>query len=56
MNKSAILTTKRLDMTLLLVSYHSPFSDSTLYRSLAGALQYLTIMRPDIAYAVNSVS
>ncbi|XP_068660807.1 uncharacterized mitochondrial protein AtMg00810-like [Aristolochia californica] len=32
------------------------FSDPTLYRSLVGALQYLTIMRPDIAHVVNSVS
>ena len=32
------------------------FSDPTLYRSLVGALQYLTIMCPDIAHAVNSVS
>ena len=31
-------------------------SDPTLYRSLVGALQYLTITRPHIAYAVNSVS
>ncbi|KAK9056903.1 hypothetical protein SSX86_024267 [Deinandra increscens subsp. villosa] len=29
--------------------------DGTLYRSLAGALQYLTITRPDIAYAVQQV-
>ncbi|XP_060202579.1 uncharacterized mitochondrial protein AtMg00810-like [Lycium barbarum] len=29
----------------------SPFKDSSLYRSLAGALQYLTFMRPDISYA-----
>ena len=32
------------------------FSDPTLYRSLVGALQYLTITRPDMAYFVNSVS
>ncbi|XP_068651550.1 secreted RxLR effector protein 161-like [Aristolochia californica] len=34
----------------------SLFSDPTLYRSLVGALQYLTITHPDIAHAVNSVS
>ncbi|KAJ0435796.1 putative RNA-directed DNA polymerase [Helianthus annuus] len=31
------------------------FSDDSLYRSLAGALQYLTITRPDISYAVQQV-
>uniref|UniRef100_A0A1J3JIQ3 Putative mitochondrial protein n=1 Tax=Noccaea caerulescens TaxID=107243 RepID=A0A1J3JIQ3_NOCCA len=29
--------------------------DPTLYRSLAGALQYLTFTRPDIAYAVQQI-
>ncbi|RVW73295.1 Retrovirus-related Pol polyprotein from transposon RE1 [Vitis vinifera] len=47
--------------TPMVVSQHltvagSPFSNPTLYRSLVGALQYLTITRPDIAHAVNSVS
>ncbi|XP_021713486.1 uncharacterized protein LOC110681645 [Chenopodium quinoa] len=30
-----------------------PFRDPTLYRSLAGALQYLTFTRPDISYTVQ---
>ncbi|CAH9131347.1 unnamed protein product [Cuscuta epithymum] len=32
-----------------------PVTDPTLYRSLAGALQYLTFTRPDISYAVQQV-
>ena len=32
------------------------FSDPTLYRSLVGALQCLTIMCPDIAHAINFVN
>ncbi|XP_071732211.1 uncharacterized mitochondrial protein AtMg00810-like [Rutidosis leptorrhynchoides] len=32
-----------------------PYADSTKYRSLAGALQYLTFTRPDISYAVQQV-
>jgi hypothetical protein len=29
--------------------------DSTKYRSVVGALQYLTLTRPDLSYAVNKV-
>ncbi|XP_071728659.1 uncharacterized mitochondrial protein AtMg00810-like [Rutidosis leptorrhynchoides] len=32
-----------------------PITDPTLYRSLAGALQYLTFTRPDITYAVQQL-
>ncbi|KAL7607916.1 hypothetical protein Lser_V15G11989 [Lactuca serriola] len=32
-----------------------PMADPSLYRSLAGALQYLTFTRPDIAYAVQQI-
>ncbi|XP_041017877.1 uncharacterized mitochondrial protein AtMg00810-like [Juglans microcarpa x Juglans regia] len=30
-------------------------SDATQFRSLAGALQYLTLTRPDLSYNVNSI-
>nr|GEV58209.1 putative zinc finger, CCHC-type [Tanacetum cinerariifolium] len=33
-----------------------PFLEPTLHRSFVGALQYLTITRPDLSYAVNQVS
>ena len=32
-----------------------PVQDATDFRSLAGALQYLTFTRPDIAYAVQKI-
>jgi hypothetical protein len=32
-----------------------PVADTTTYRSLAGALQYLTFTRPDLTYAVQQI-
>ena len=37
------------------ISDDSLYSDPTFYRRIVGALQYLTVMRPDISFAVNSV-
>ncbi|MCH91304.1 copia-type polyprotein [Trifolium medium] len=39
----------------LSTSSDTPYEDPSLYRSLAGALQYLTFTRPDISYAVQQV-
>ncbi|XP_071716751.1 uncharacterized mitochondrial protein AtMg00810-like [Rutidosis leptorrhynchoides] len=36
-------------------SHGPPVQDLTLYRSLAGALQFLTITRPDISYSVQQI-
>jgi hypothetical protein len=45
-----------VDLSAKLSSTDGPlFTDPTLYRSLAGALQYLTFTRPDISYAVQQV-
>ena len=39
----------------LSVSSGVPLEDPTHYRSLAGALQYLTFTRPDISYVVQQI-
>jgi histone deacetylase 1/2 len=39
----------------LLLYDGDPFDNPSLYRSVVGSLQYLTLTRPDIAYAVNQV-
>ena len=42
-----------VDPAIKLSSAGEPFSDPTLYRSLTGALQYLTITRPELSFAVQ---
>ena len=42
-----------VDTSFKLSANGDPFNDPTLYRSLAGALQYLTITRPEISFAVQ---
>ena len=44
-----------VDTCAKLSSDGPPVADSTQYRSLAGALQWLTFTRPDIAFAVQQV-
>ncbi|KAD1722742.1 hypothetical protein E3N88_42395 [Mikania micrantha] len=45
-----------LPTNISLTSEGEPYPDPTHFRSIVGALQYLTITRPDISYAVNQVS
>ncbi|XP_038977682.1 uncharacterized mitochondrial protein AtMg00810-like [Phoenix dactylifera] len=47
---SAPLSTKQQSSAI-----SAPFSNPELFRSLAGSLQYLTITRPDITFAVNCI-
>ncbi|GJS32336.1 ribonuclease H-like domain-containing protein [Tanacetum coccineum] len=44
-----------VDIESKLGSDGDPISSPTLYRSLAGALQYLTFTRPNISYAVQQI-
>ncbi|GKC28657.1 ribonuclease H-like domain-containing protein [Tanacetum coccineum] len=44
-----------VDTDSKLAATGDPVSDPTLYRRLAGALQYLTFTRPDISYAVQQL-
>ncbi|WVZ90344.1 hypothetical protein U9M48_036653 [Paspalum notatum var. saurae] len=47
--------TTPVDTQAKLSSDGAPVADPTMYRSLVGALQYLTFTRPDITYAVQQV-
>ncbi|XP_022023650.1 uncharacterized mitochondrial protein AtMg00810-like [Helianthus annuus] len=45
-----------LSVNISFVASGAPFDNPSLYRSIVGAQQYLTITRPDLSYAVNQVS
>uniref|UniRef100_A0A2N9ESZ2 Reverse transcriptase Ty1/copia-type domain-containing protein n=1 Tax=Fagus sylvatica TaxID=28930 RepID=A0A2N9ESZ2_FAGSY len=50
------VTTPMASTTSLSAFDGEPFPDHTLFRSTVGALQYLSITRPDIAFTVNKLS
>uniref|UniRef100_A0A2N9GPV0 Reverse transcriptase Ty1/copia-type domain-containing protein n=1 Tax=Fagus sylvatica TaxID=28930 RepID=A0A2N9GPV0_FAGSY len=56
MNEAKPITTPMASTTSLSAFEGEPFPDHTLYRSTVGALQYLGLTRPDIAFAVNKLS
>ncbi|KAJ8751366.1 hypothetical protein K2173_016562 [Erythroxylum novogranatense] len=45
-----------LDVKLKLPNLATPLADPSFYRGIVGALQYLTLTRPDLSYSVNYVS
>ncbi|KAG8472240.1 hypothetical protein CXB51_034481 [Gossypium anomalum] len=55
MDKSNSLPTPMVPTCQLSAHEGNPVDDAHLYRSIVGALQYVVITRPDIAFAVNKV-
>jgi histone deacetylase 1/2 len=57
MGECKVVTTPLSTYEKLSISEGDLFSDSdaTKYRSMVGALQYVTITRPDISFLVNKV-
>ena len=56
MNEAKPIATPMTLTTSLSAFEGEPFPDHTLYRSTVGALQYLGLTRPDIAFPVNKLS
>jgi hypothetical protein len=56
MSEAKPITTPMASTTSLSAFEGEPFPDHTLYRSTVGALQYLALTRPDIAFTVNKLS
>ncbi|KAG8478459.1 hypothetical protein CXB51_028363 [Gossypium anomalum] len=55
MSNAKSVPTPMVSSSVLSNNEGTPLTDPTEYRSLAGALQYIILTRPDIAYAVNRV-
>lgn len=55
MDRSNSLPTLMVTTCHLSAAVGSPVEDEHHYRSIVGALQYVVIIRPDIAYSVNKV-
>jgi hypothetical protein len=56
MNEAKPITTPMASTTSLSAFEGEPFPDHTLYRSTVGALQYLGLTQPNIAFTVNKLS
>ena len=56
MNEAKPITTLMASTTSLSAFEGEPFPDHTLYRSTVGALQYLGLTRPNIAFTINKLS
>jgi len=56
MHNSKPLPTPMISSSRLSQDGTTAFYDPTLYRSVVGSLQYLTITRPELAFSVNKVS
>ncbi|XP_016205745.1 uncharacterized protein LOC107646063 [Arachis ipaensis] len=55
MHESHPISTPMITSTKLSAHGSDVFDNPTHYRSIVGALQYVTLTRPDIAYAVNKI-
>ena len=56
MLESKLASTPMSSNTPLLLNHGTPFPNPTSYRAIVGALQYLSLNRPDFAFTVNKLS
>lgn len=55
MDKSKASPTPMVTISRLFVHEGDPIEDESLFRSIVGALKYVVITRPDIAFFVNKL-